>query len=60
MTRMSRNRAAFTLLELMLAISITIVVLLVAVPSVRGYVAEQRLRETFEKFDALARKAMRR
>ena len=54
---MSRNRAAFTLLELMLAIAITIVMLLVAVPSVRGYVAEQRLRETFEKFDALARKA---
>ena len=54
---MSRNRAAFTLLELMLAIAITIVVMLVAIPSVRGLVAERRLRDTFEKFDALARKA---
>ena len=49
---MSRNRAAFTLLELMLAIAITIVVMLVAIPSVRGLVAERRLRDTFEKFAA--------
>lgn len=54
---MSRNRAAFTLLELMLAIAIALVVMLVAVPSVRGFSAERRLRDTFEKFDTLARKA---
>lgn len=54
---MSRNRAAFTLLELMLAIAIALVVMLLAVPSVRGFSAERRLRDTFEKFDELARKA---
>ena len=54
---MSRNRAAFTLLELMLAVSIILVVMLVVVPSVRGMMAERRLHDTFEKFDTLARKA---
>ncbi len=54
---MSRNRAAFTLLELMLAVSIILVVMLVAVPSVRGMMAERRLHDTFDKFDSLARKA---
>jgi type II secretory pathway pseudopilin PulG len=42
----------------MLAIAIAIAVVLgVAIPSVRGYSRERRLQETFEKFDALARKA---
>jgi type II secretory pathway pseudopilin PulG len=48
---------AFTLVELMLAIAIAIVVLGLAVPSMRGLSAEKRLRETFERFDDFTRKA---
>ena len=48
---------AFTLIEMMLAIAIAITVTVLAIPNMRGFSAEKRLRETFEKFDALARKA---
>lgn len=48
---------AFTLIELMLAIAIAIVVLGLAIPSMRGLSAEKRLHETFERFDELTRKA---
>jgi type II secretory pathway pseudopilin PulG len=54
---MNRVRAGFTLVELMLAIAIAIVILLMAMPSMSGIAAEKRLRESFEKFDQLARKA---
>jgi type II secretory pathway pseudopilin PulG len=58
---LSVHRRAFTLIELMLAVAIAIVVVLgVAVPSMRGFSRERRLRETFEKFDALARRAQLR
>ena len=51
------SRRAFTLIEMMLAIAIAIAVTVLAVPNMRGVAAEQRLHETFEKFDAFARKA---
>ena len=51
------SRRAFTLIEMMLAIAIAIAVTVMAAPSLRGMSREMRLRETFEKFDALARKA---
>jgi prepilin-type N-terminal cleavage/methylation domain-containing protein len=54
---MLRVRAGFTLVELMLAIAIAIIILLMAMPSLSGIAAEKRLRESFEKFDQLARKA---
>jgi prepilin-type N-terminal cleavage/methylation domain-containing protein len=54
---MLRVRAGFTLIELMLAISIAIIILLMAMPSLSGIASERRLRESFERFDALARKA---
>ena len=54
---MLRVRAGFTLVELMLAIAIAIIILMMAMPSLSGIAAEKRLRETFEKFDQLARKA---
>lgn len=58
---LSFSRRAFTLIELMLAIAIAVAVVLgVAVPSMRGYGRERRLQETFERFDALARKAQLR
>jgi len=56
MRKPSANRA-FTLIELMLAIAIAIAVVLLAVPSMRGMSAENRLRETFERFDEFTRKA---
>jgi type II secretory pathway pseudopilin PulG len=51
------SRRAFTLIEMMLAIAIAIAVVILAIPNMRGFSAEKRLRETFEKFDALTRKA---
>lgn len=51
------SRRAFTLIELMLAIAIAITVTVLAVPNMRGAARERRLHETFEKFDAFARKA---
>jgi prepilin-type N-terminal cleavage/methylation domain-containing protein len=54
---MLRVRAGFTLIELMLAVAIAIIILLMAMPSMSGIAAEKRLRESFEKFDAMARKA---
>lgn len=51
------SRRAFTLIEMMLALAIAIAVVVLAVPNMRGAARERRLRETFEKFDGLARKA---
>lgn len=51
------SRRAFTLIEMMLAIAIAIAVTILAIPNLRGMSREKRLHETFEKFDALARKA---
>lgn len=57
---MHRARAGFTLIELMLAVSIAIIVMMIALPSMSGMSAEKRVRASFEKFDALARKAQLR
>ena len=51
------SQRAFTLIELMLAISIALVIFGLAIPSMRGMSAQRRLQETFEKFDELTRKA---
>jgi prepilin-type N-terminal cleavage/methylation domain-containing protein len=51
------SRHAFTLIEMMLAIAIAVAVTLLTIPNLRGMSREQRLHETFEKFDAFARKA---
>ena len=51
------SRRAFTLIEMMLAIAIAIAVTVLAIPNMRGMSRERRLHETFEKFDAFARKA---
>jgi prepilin-type N-terminal cleavage/methylation domain-containing protein len=55
MSRRNR-RAGFTLLEICLVIAIALIVLSTAVPSVRGLFAEQRLKRTFEDFDAFVQK----
>ncbi len=52
----SSNRA-FTLIEMLLAIAIALTVVVLAVPNMRGVGRDRKLREAFEKFDDLARKA---
>jgi type II secretory pathway pseudopilin PulG len=49
--------AAFTLLELCIAILIAVMIILAAVPSISGLMAEQRAKKLFTEFDELARKA---
>ncbi len=54
---MVSRRAAFTLLEICLALMIGMLLLLLAVPSVAGLLAEQRLHESFTRFEQLANTA---
>jgi prepilin-type N-terminal cleavage/methylation domain-containing protein len=56
---MSR-RDGFTLLEILLVIVIAVIFLTMAVPSVEGLFAEQRLKKTFEEFDDFVRRAQTR
>lgn len=57
---MASRRAAFTLLEICLALMIGMLLLLLAVPSVAGLLAEQRLHESFTRFEQLANTARAR
>jgi hypothetical protein len=52
--------AAFTLLEICLALAIGMMLVLLAVPSVSGLLAEQRLKRSFERFDHLVAAATAR
>lgn len=56
---MSR-RDGFTLLEICMVVAIILLLLGLAVPSVNGLFAEQRLKKTFEQFDDFVRKAQLR
>jgi prepilin-type N-terminal cleavage/methylation domain-containing protein len=56
---MSR-RHGFTLLEIMLVVMIGTLMMMIAVPSVGAFLREQTLKESFEAFDAFARKAQSR
>lgn len=51
---------AFTLVEIVIAISILMLVLLLAVPSLNGVLADKRLRRSFDGFNALVREAQER
>ena len=55
-----KTRRAFTFLEICLAVFIAMLIALVAVPSVKGILDEQRAKKSFEKFDALVREAQGR
>jgi len=46
-----KANSGFTLLELVIAISIAVLVLSLAVPSITGLQKEQKLKRTFEQFD---------
>jgi prepilin-type N-terminal cleavage/methylation domain-containing protein len=56
---MSR-RDGFTLLELCLVIMIMLLLVGLAVPSLRGLFAEQELKKTFEQFDDFVRRTQMR
>ena len=56
---MSR-RDGFTLLEILLAVVIALIFLTMAIPSVEGLFAEQRLKKSFEEFDDFVRRAQTR
>jgi Tfp pilus assembly protein FimT len=57
---MIARRAAFTLLEICLTLMISLMLILLAVPSVAGLLAEQRLHESFARFEQLANTARAR
>lgn len=57
---MPRARDAFTLLEICLALMIGLLLVMLAVPAVAGVLAEQRLKDSFERFDHLVAEAKQR
>ncbi len=52
--------AAFTLLEICLAIFIGVIIMLAAVPSIKGLIEEQHAKKLFNEFDALTKEASSR
>lgn len=58
--RFPGHRAAFTLIEICLAILIAVLIILAAVPSISGLLEERRARRLFKAFDDLARSAATR
>jgi len=57
---MVHERDGFTLLEVCLAIFIGMLLVMIAVPSIQGVVADQNARRSFDAFDALVRDAQNR
>jgi Tfp pilus assembly protein FimT len=51
---------AFTLVEVVIAISILLLLLLLAVPSLNGVLADKRLRRSFDGFNEVVRQAQER
>jgi len=56
----SVTRRAFTLIEIIIAVAIMTVVLLMAVPSLSGVLADRRLRASLDQFNNLVRQAQER
>ncbi|HSI13597.1 MAG TPA: hypothetical protein VK961_16245 [Chthoniobacter sp.] len=54
---MPTRRAAFTLLEICLTLVIGMVLIMLAVPSVAGLLADQQLHETWDRFEQLVNTA---
>jgi len=53
----ARHHAAFTLLEICIAILIAVLIILAAVPSISGVLADQRAKKLFNQFDDLVKQA---
>jgi type II secretory pathway pseudopilin PulG len=54
------NRRAFTLIEIVMAVAILMLLLLLAVPSLNGVLADRRLRRSLDKFNGLVYQAQER
>ena len=57
---MRRNRQAFTLIEIAIAVFIMLLMLTLAVPSLRGVMADRRLRRSLDDLNNLVRTAQER
>ena len=55
-----RPRGAFTLIEIVITVFILMLVLLLAVPSLNGVLADKRLRRSLDSFNNLVRQAQER
>lgn len=55
-----QRRAGFTLIEIVLAIAVLMLVVGLAVPSVRGVLADRRLRRSLDEFNTMVRQAQER
>jgi len=54
---MTARRAAFTLLEICLVLMIAAIIILIAVPSISGMLADQRLHDSYSRFEQFAGEA---
>jgi type II secretory pathway pseudopilin PulG len=57
---MQRNRQAFTLIEIAIAVFILLMLLLLAVPSLNGVLANRRLQRSLDAMNSLVRTAQER
>ena len=55
-----RNQRAFTLMEIVIAIFILLLLVLLAVPSLNGVLADKRLHRSLDRFNDLVRQAHER
>ena len=55
-----RRNSGFTLIELAIAVSIMLIILLLAVPSLDGVMADRRLRRSLDDFNSIVRQAQER
>jgi prepilin-type N-terminal cleavage/methylation domain-containing protein len=55
-----RREDGFTLLELAIAIFIMVIILMLAVPSLNGVLADRRLRRSLDAFNGIVREAQER
>jgi prepilin-type N-terminal cleavage/methylation domain-containing protein len=55
-----RRRLGFTLIELAIAIVILVLLMMLAVPSINGVLADRRLRRSLDGFNAIVREAQER
>src|SRR3954463_16253755 len=54
------RRAGFTLVELAIAVVILVLLMMLAVPSMSGMLADRRLRKSLDGFNAIVREAQER
>ena len=55
-----RPSRAFTLLEVIIAVSILMIMLVMAIPSLNGVMADKRLRRSYDGFNSLVLQAQER